>query len=239
MSTMRIQEPGPRPVCDEREVYEALLALDGARVLELGCGAAQKTRAIAEAHPSASILALEVDVIQHQKNLRLGDLPNVTFGLGGAEEIPAADGSFDRVLLFRSLHHVPTARLDRALAEIRRVLRPGGLAYVSEPVFAGAFNEIIRLFHDEQAVREEAFAALQRAVAAGALELVTQRFFDTPTLYADFAEFEARMLNVTHTQHRLSPELHALVKARFEAHLTPSGARFETPVRVDLLRRPA
>ncbi len=56
--------------------------------------------------------------------------------------------------------------MDAALAEIARVLVPGGWLYVSEPVFAGPFNELMRLFHDEQAVRAAALAALARAHGA-------------------------------------------------------------------------
>jgi 2-methylisocitrate lyase-like PEP mutase family enzyme len=67
--------------------------------------------------------------------------------------------------MFKSLHHVPVPLMDQALAEIRRVLKPGGLAYISEPVFAGEFNEVLRLFHDESIVRREAFSAIERAVA--------------------------------------------------------------------------
>lgn len=236
---MRICDPDNRTVCEEQEVYEDLLSLDGTRILELGCGRAHKTRAIAEAHRTASILALETDAIQHAKNLEISDLPNVRFDLGGAEAIPAPDASFDVVLMFKSLHHVPVDRMDRALEEIRRVLRPGGLAYLSEPVYAGAFNEILRLFHDEKAVREAAFAAVRRAVESGRMELVTQRFFSTPISFEDFDQFDERMLKVTHTRHELSPELLAQVRAQFEAHMGPQGAWFETPVRVDLLRRPA
>lgn len=236
---MQICDPHSHTLRDEQEVYESLLPLDGARILELGCGSAQKTRAIAEAHRAASILALETDAIQHAKNLQIADLPNVKFGLAGAEDIPAADGSCDAVFMFKSLHHVPADKMDQALAEIRRVLRPGGLAYISEPVYAGAFNDILRLFHDEKAVREAAFAAVKRAVESGLLELVTQRFFNTPTGFDNFAQFDQRILQVTHTQHRLAPELYQQVKARFEAHMTPEGARFEMPIRVDLLRRPA
>jgi ubiquinone/menaquinone biosynthesis C-methylase UbiE len=236
---MRICDPDSHILCDEQEVYENLLPLEGARILELGCGAAQKTRAIAEAHRTASILALETDTVQHAKNQQIADLPNVTFGLAGAEDIPAADGSFDVVFMFKSLHHVPLDKMDRALAEIRRVLRPGGLAYISEPVYAGSFNDILRLFHDEQAVREAAFAAVKRAVESGLLELATQRFFNTAMAFDDFGQFDQRIIQVTHTQHRLSPELYEQVKARFEAHMTPQGAQFEMPIRVDLLRRPA
>ncbi len=234
---MKICDPDNATVCEERTVYEALLPLAGARVLELGCGRADKTRAIAGR--AASILALEVDAVQLARNQAGNTLAHVTFAHGGAEAIPAADASIDVVLMFKSLHHVPVALMDRALAEIARVLRPGGLAYLSEPVYAGAFNAILSLFHDEKAVREAAFAAVERAVASGRMELVEQRFFRTPISYASFEQFEERILKVTHTDHRLPPELYQKVRAAFMAHMTPQGAFFETPVRVDLLRRPA
>jgi ubiquinone/menaquinone biosynthesis C-methylase UbiE len=178
-----------------------------------------------------------VDEIQYAALLQTNDLPNVAFRFGGAEAIPAADAAFDMVLMFKSLHHVPMDQVDQALGEVRRVLKPGGLAYVSEPVYAGAFNEILRLFHDEQIVRAGAFAAVQRAVDSGALELVGQTFFSTPAHFDDFAQFEDQFLKVTHTHHQLSAEVYAAVRAAFMRHMTPHGATFHHPIRVDLLGR--
>lgn len=100
---------------------------------------------------------MEVDVIAHRKNLQITDLPNVTFGLAGAQDIPLDDETADIVLMFKSLHHVPVELMETSLREIRRVLKPAGLAYISEPIFACDFNEILRLFHNEQEVREAAF----------------------------------------------------------------------------------
>jgi ubiquinone/menaquinone biosynthesis C-methylase UbiE len=225
-------------VCDELSLVNEVLPA-GAHVLELGCGKADKTRAIAEGGKAASILALEVDPIQHAKNLQIADQPKIRFAQGGAQAIPADDASFDIVLMFKSLHHVPLPELDRALEEIRRVLKPGGLAYLSEPIFAGDYNEIMRLFHDEEQVRKAAFEAVQRAVDAGRMALVRQIFFKTPVRFRDFAQFERGVLHVTHTTHRLSPQLHDKVRERFERHMTPEGASFLIPVRVDLLRKEA
>lgn len=114
---MKISDPSADMVCDEYVIVQSLLPLTGARVLELGCGKAEKTRAIAQGGQVASITALEVDEIQHAKNLQITDLPNVSFRLGGAQAIPAADASFDIVLMFKSLHHVPMDQMDQALAE--------------------------------------------------------------------------------------------------------------------------
>ncbi len=235
---MQIQGPLNDEPVEEYLVYNEVLPLEGARIVELGCGAAGHTRAIAETGRPASILACEVDTTQHENNLAIPDLPSVTFAHAGAQAIPAEDAGGDIILMFKSLHHVPIEAMDAAMHEIARVLRPGGLAYISEPVYAGDFNELLRLFHDERVVREAAFAAVCQAVDEGVLELVEQRFFNTPNDFEDFEDFEQRVLCATHTRHDLSQELYATVRRRFETHMGPDGAHFSIPVRVDLLRRP-
>jgi ubiquinone/menaquinone biosynthesis C-methylase UbiE len=170
---MRIADSDSTLVTKEPVILNELLPLDGAKIVELGCGKAEMTRIASQ--QAESILALEVDEIQLAKNRSITDLANVIFEHGGAEKIPAPDSGFDIVLMLKSLHHVPSEFMDNAFDEIRRVLKPGGLAYISEPVYAGDFNEILRLFHDEKEVREAAFAAIQRAVATGHFELVTER----------------------------------------------------------------
>ncbi|MEJ2653276.1 MAG: class I SAM-dependent methyltransferase, partial [Gammaproteobacteria bacterium] len=74
--------------CPEAEIYDRLLALDGKHILELGCGSAEITRNIASAGTGRKITALEVDEIAHGKNLQITDLPNVSFDLAGAQDIP-------------------------------------------------------------------------------------------------------------------------------------------------------
>ena len=235
---MQIADPSQTTLVNEVKLMLETLPLDGATVLELGCGKADKTRQLAESGRVREIIAFEVDVRQHAKNLQITDLPTVSFRQGGAEAIPLPDASVDLVLMFKSLHHVPLEHMDRALTEIARVLKPGGLAWISEPVYAGELNEVFKLFHDEQQVREAAFAAVCRAVEAGTLQLREQRFFNSRSHFDDFAQFDQRMIQVTHSDHRLSPELYARVKARFESFLGAEGATFLNPQRVDVLLRP-
>jgi SAM-dependent methyltransferase len=224
---------------DELNVIAELLQLDGKDILDLGCGRAEKTRAIAEAGANRRILALEVDEAQHALNQEIDDLPSVRFEIGAAEKIPAADRSFDVVFLFKSLHHVPVESMDQALAEIARVLRPGGLAYISEPIFRGPFNEILRIFHDESRVRTEAFGALERAVRSGAFELESQTFFLSPLHFAGFSAFEEHVIGATHTEFDLTDGRYERARETFASFEGEDGAHFEQPIRVDLLRRPA
>jgi SAM-dependent methyltransferase len=129
--------------------------------------------------------------------------------------------------------------MDTAFAEIARVLRPGGLAYISEPVYAGDFNEILRLFNDEKTVREAAFAATQRAVEHGLFALEEEVHFDTVSRFEGFEEFERRILGATHSSFDIDDALYAEIKARFMRHVDKDGiAEFLNPMRVDLLRKP-
>lgn len=230
---MRMADPHVERVANEAELLEKLLPLRGAAVIELGCGKADKTRCVAQY--AASVRAFEVDAVQLAKNLAIDDMPNVRFEHGGAEKIAAADASCDIVLMFKSLHHVPLDLMDAAFAEINRVLKPGGFAYISEPVYAGDFNEVLRLFHDEKLVREAAFAAVRRAVESGKFSLESQQFFLQPMHFADFDQFAAQVIGVTHTEHCLSPELFVQVRASFEQHMSGDGAHFRMPIRIDLL----
>ena len=224
--------------CSESDIYNRLLSLDNKHILELGCGSAEITHTIASTGTGRSITAMEVDPIAHHHNVQMNDLPNVSFILAGAEAIPLPDESVDLVMMFKSLHHVPVNLMVQSMQEIRRVLKPGGLLYISEPVFAGEFNEILCLFHNEQRVREAAFNAIKRAIDDKSFSLVEEVFFNSPRRFENFAEFETRILNATHTEHALDEQLYQQVKQRFEQHLGDDGAHFLMPVRVDLLQRP-
>lgn len=234
---MKIADPTQTDVCNEVTLMLSELQFEGASVLELGCGKAEKTRALAERGQVKEILAMEVDTIQHDRNLLITDLPKVQFLHGGAEAIPAEDNRFDIVVMLKSLHHVPMTQMNQAFSEIRRVLKPGGLAWISEPVYAGALNDIMRLFHDEEIVRQAAFAAVSKAVNDGRLVLEKQLFFNTRSQFDNFEQFDARMIRVTHSNHQLSEELYQQVRERFMSHWASESATFFSPQRVDLLRK--
>jgi SAM-dependent methyltransferase len=89
-------------------------------VVELGAGTGKLTRSLAA--PDRTVVAVEPDerMLGVLRGLRLGGVDAVH---GSAETIPLDDGKADAVVAGSSLHWF---ELDAALAEARRVLRPGG-----------------------------------------------------------------------------------------------------------------
>jgi len=234
---MQLNRPGAYQTTTERELMEELLPLDGVRVLELGCGAAWTTRQLAESYPASRFIATEVDRLQHAKNLQL-ELPNVEFRLEGAQAISEPDASVDIVWMLKSLHHVPAQLMQRAMGEIVRVLKPGGLAWFAEPVYAGPFNDLMSLIHDEKVVRDLAFRSIVSLLESGVMELQAERFINVPGSYADWEAFASRFLDVTHTELSIDDAGYERIRARFMRHMTEDGAHFMKPHRIDLLRKP-
>jgi ubiquinone/menaquinone biosynthesis C-methylase UbiE len=100
----------------------------GARVLELGCGTGEYTERIARTGAFLVALDLVPDLLRVAASRALPTTTQLV--LGDAESLPFPDSSFDAVVGNAVLHHL---RLDSALDEIRRVLRPGGRCAFTEP----------------------------------------------------------------------------------------------------------
>ena len=107
----------------QRRALAALDLRDSDRLLDVGCGPGVAVREAAPRVASATGLDLSPAMIERARSQAVG-VANVEFVEGDSSSLPFADGSFTAVLSTTSFHHYPDP--DRALAEIRRVLEPGG-----------------------------------------------------------------------------------------------------------------
>jgi ubiquinone/menaquinone biosynthesis C-methylase UbiE len=226
----------PRSVHDELDVLAGLLPLAGLNIIELGCGAAGLARQLLHKEPGCRVTGLEVDVCQHAKNLAAPQ-ERLNFVEAGAQAIPFPDASFELALMLKSLHHVPMALMAQALAEAARVLKPGGHLYVSEPVYAGPFNALIRLFNDEGVVRAAAQAAVDDSLRRHLYRQVAELRFEMPVHFANVDEFEHRHMRPTFADHQIDETKLAAVRAAFAPHMGAGGADFQRPMVVRLLQR--
>lgn len=231
---MKLVEENITQTIDEMYIIETL-NLNGKTILELGCGAAAMTKKIAQNGFARDIIACEVDEIQYKKNLQ-NPIKNVKYMFCGAENIELEDNSVDFVFMFKSFHHVPKELMPQALHEIRRVLKPNGLAYISEPLFAGEQNELIAMFHDEEEVRKDAFDAIRNCVEKAELKLFKEFFFQTETQYSNFEDFKKRQMNLTYNNDNSDEELEKKVQEKFESFGGASRV-FLKPFRVDILQK--
>ena len=111
----------------ERILFETQLAPEQ-RVLDLGCGTGTLLVSLAAAEPKAQLFGIDGDpkalAIARSKIAQAG--ADIALQEGFSYELPYADGSFDRVLSALVFHHLSRSDKLRSLAEIRRVLAPGG-----------------------------------------------------------------------------------------------------------------
>lgn len=113
------------PTADGRDpATEALAVVTAAaprRVLEVGCGTGYFASRVVAELPDAEVVAID----QSPRLVELTAARGVEARVADARDLPFDDASFDVVAALWMLYHVPD--LHQALAEVRRVLRPGGV----------------------------------------------------------------------------------------------------------------
>lgn len=115
----------------------------GSRVIEIGPGPGLTTDVLRRRVDHLTVVELDTGLAS-ALSARLGG-SSVTVVNGDATSLGFPDGSFSGAVSFHMLHHIPTATAqDAALAELARVLVPGGVLTAAD----GVESEGSRAFHD-------------------------------------------------------------------------------------------
>jgi ubiquinone/menaquinone biosynthesis C-methylase UbiE len=220
------------------EVLRAHLPLKGARIADVGCGDGSLARFMAR--EGARVTGIEPAERRLTRARAAEPVGGEAYVKGVAEQLPFSDGSLDIVVFFNSLHHVPVEGQAQALAEAARVLRPGGLVYVQEPLPAGPHFELVRTIEDETHVRAKAKQAIAATVAAGLLDQTLELFYGAPYKVADFEAFKTGVIAVDESRRPRFEAMEEALRTAFEglAERRDDGYWLFQPSRLDLLRKP-
>jgi ubiquinone/menaquinone biosynthesis C-methylase UbiE len=204
-------------------------AVDGLRVIDVGCGEGRMARALAELGADVTGYDPFIEGVEPTKH----GAGRFRLVKASADSIPEPDQSADLVLFIFSLHHVPAAKLGGALAEARRILRPSGHLYVAEPLAQGPHQYVMELFHDETVVRKAAADALSEFARPrfGSDDIAT---YAEVRRYPDFDDFAERMIaSMRFNGYSREAVLAPAVRRRFDEAYAANGGKFDQPVRID------
>lgn len=225
------------PRIDRESLVLERLPLDGARVIDIGCGEGWLTHLVAP--KSVTAVGIDPSAIALERARAANSACNTSFIEGSADDLPFDAASADVAIFYNSLHHVPEAIRDKALAETARVLSPGGLLCIVEPEAAGSCYELFQPIDDESAVYATTYSLLL-AFAHGVLfqQLHEERFLDG-FIYRDFKQFLDSALIVDAQRAEVVIELEDELRDLFErlGEVVEGGRRYDMVHRLSLIRR--
>jgi ubiquinone/menaquinone biosynthesis C-methylase UbiE len=117
-------------------ITEHLRATGGARgkrLLDVACGTGRTLAHLAETHPELKLFGLDLSpyYIQEARET-LSDIADVSLVADNAEDMPFSDGLFDVVTSTYLFHELPKNARRNVIAELYRVLKPGGLLVIED-----------------------------------------------------------------------------------------------------------
>lgn len=126
------------------ETYESIISLrmavlqeelgtapPPAAVLDFGCGTGVTERFLGERFPHSHITGIDASAESIRLATELG-LPRTTFMYCDRPQLPCPDRSFDLIYTNGTMHHIPAGQRGAVLAELARLLTPGGSLCIFE-----------------------------------------------------------------------------------------------------------
>jgi ubiquinone/menaquinone biosynthesis C-methylase UbiE len=148
-------------------------------VLDIGCGTGTLAILIKTVRPTVQVTGVDPDsrALARARRKASRARVTVTFDRGFADAMAYADGTFDRVFSSMMLHHVPKEEKPKVLAEVRRVLKPGGRLEFLD--FAGGTHHLLaHALHGRQAsasANDRLLARMDEAGLVHAMRTATHR----------------------------------------------------------------
>ena len=218
------------------EVLLESIDVAGKQVLDVGCGDGHVARLITKA--GGHVVGIDPTPKQLERARAKEPAGDETYQEGVGEDLKFDDASFDIVVFFNSLHHVPVPNIPKALDEAVRVLRAGGKIYIAEPLPEGPNFELQKPINDETEVRTRAYDAIKNAAAHG-LKQTAETFYTRDMVQKDFEEWRDNSSAINPARRATIDAHEAELRESFTRIGTPKddGVHFGQVIRVNVLER--
>lgn len=219
------------------EALLSALTLANRRVIDIGSGDGGMTLFMTA--QGAHVVGVECGASQLARARQAPVAGDERYVEGVGQALPLPDRSADIVVFMNSLHHVPVPEQANALREAARVLVPGGLLYVAEPLAEGAGFELMRPVDDETDLRAAAYEQIMAAPALG-FDLLWERRHFQPRRVASYDALKANSLSIDPGRAERFAAFDQQLRAGFEriaTRLPDGGYELPNTIRAHLLRR--
>jgi SAM-dependent methyltransferase len=187
------------------------------RALDLGCGPAMMEPALLERGFEVWGLDASTKMVEYA-NRRMADHPQLGrchLSLGDAERLGWPDGYFDAIISMGVLEYLPS--YDRMIGEVRRTLRPGGIAVLSVPSRVSVYHVARSTFEAARAAAKRLLGRPTAPFQAFATRRCVPWRLDAQLERAGFRKVESRFCNfIFFPLHELHPGASNALNRRLE-----------------------
>lgn len=225
------------PSISRESLITGFLPLDGARVLDIGCGEGWLTRLVAP--KTASVIGIDPSATALQRARAVASVANEIYVLASADNLPLNQACADLAIYYNSLHHVPATLQNNTLKETARVLADGGMLCIVEPMASGSAYELFQPVDDESAVYDTTHELIIGVASDVEFQQEMEKLFVDCYAYRDFEQFLDNVLVVDERREQVLPGLEDMLRERFERLGEPveGGRSFDQVHRLNLLRK--
>jgi ubiquinone/menaquinone biosynthesis C-methylase UbiE len=172
-----------RRVDSDYEVLEKYIQASVHTAVDVGCGTGEMVRWMASQGVDVTGVDL-ANMIDKARGFKKVKTEKYLTGTG--EKLSFKDNYADVITYIASFHHIPSSDMIPALKECERVLKPGGIAILIEPVpKKGSYYEIIKLAEDEAEIQNYTYKFLKNPSEVS-LRLVGEEIYYLERSFQDY-----------------------------------------------------